>query len=107
MGSTGREAILLGESGKYAKGRYSISGGFVGLFEGKRIGRARNLDVLQKEIKKLDRELAELATNTEELQQTYNRHKGSTKNAEISSMSAVKNRHSGEQHGKASRGEKE
>src|SRR3546814_890131 len=96
MGSTGREAILLGESGKYAKGRYSISGGFVGLFEGKRIGRARNLDVLQKEIKKLDRELEELATNTEELQQTYNRLKGSTKTAEISSMRAVHNRLSGE-----------
>ena len=46
--STGH--IILEKSGKYVKGKYSITGGSVGLFEGKKIGRAKNLEKLQKEI---------------------------------------------------------
>jgi len=40
----------LEKSGKYVKGKYSITGGSVGLFEGKKIGRAKNLEKLQEEI---------------------------------------------------------
>ena len=48
------EAVFITESGKYTKRQFSISGGSVGLFEGKRIGRAKNLEKLQKEIKGLE-----------------------------------------------------
>ncbi|MBC8110393.1 MAG: chromosome segregation protein SMC, partial [Verrucomicrobia bacterium] len=41
----------LAETGKFIKKPHSISGGSVGLFEGKRIGRAKNLENLAKEIK--------------------------------------------------------
>ncbi len=43
-------AIVLHKSGKYVKGKYTLSGGSVGLFEGKKIGRAKNLEKLVDEI---------------------------------------------------------
>ncbi len=47
------ENTFITKSGKLTKRRFSISGGSVGLFEGKRIGRAKNLEKLDKEIKEL------------------------------------------------------
>lgn len=43
-------AIVLEKHGKYVKGKYSLTGGSVGLFEGKKIGRAKNLEKLREEI---------------------------------------------------------
>jgi chromosome segregation protein len=43
-------AIVLEKNGKYVKGEYSLTGGSVGLFEGKKIGRAKNLGKLFEEI---------------------------------------------------------
>ena len=43
-------AIVLEKNGRYVKGKYSLSGGSVGLFEGKKIGRAKNLEKLQGQI---------------------------------------------------------
>ncbi len=45
--------ILLDPNGLYIKKNFSLSGGSIGLFEGKRIGRAQNLEQLANEIKKL------------------------------------------------------
>lgn len=42
--------ILLEKSGKFVKGHYTLSGGSVGVFEGKKIGRAKNLEKLSDEI---------------------------------------------------------
>jgi len=42
--------IVLEKNGKFVKGKFSLSGGSVGLFEGKKIGRAKNLEKLWKEI---------------------------------------------------------
>ncbi len=53
-------AIILEKSGKYVKGKYSLSGGSVGLFEGKKIGRAKNLEKLVKEIAAQDTVVNEL-----------------------------------------------
>jgi len=44
------DSVVLERSGKYVKGKYTLSGGSVGLFEGKRIGRAKNLEKLHEEI---------------------------------------------------------
>ncbi len=38
--------VILEKSGKYVKGKFSLTGGSVGLFEGKKIGRAKNLEKL-------------------------------------------------------------
>jgi chromosome segregation protein len=43
-------AVVLEKNGKYVKGKYTLTGGSVGLFEGKKIGRAKNLEKLQDEI---------------------------------------------------------
>lgn len=46
--STG--GVILEKHGKYVKGEYALSGGSVGLFEGKKIGRVKNLEKLEEEI---------------------------------------------------------
>jgi chromosome segregation protein len=46
----GFTGIVLAKSGKFFKGKYTLSGGSVGLFEGKKLGRAKNLERLHEEI---------------------------------------------------------
>ncbi len=43
-------SVVLEKTGKYVKGKFSLTGGSVGLFEGKKIGRAKNLEKLREEI---------------------------------------------------------
>ncbi|MES2275811.1 MAG: chromosome segregation protein SMC [Bacteroidota bacterium] len=62
--------ILLGKSGKFNKAKLTMAGGSVGLFEGKRIGRAKNLENLNKEIKQLETLVGKLKNRSEELQGT-------------------------------------
>ncbi|MBX2966140.1 MAG: chromosome segregation protein SMC [Cyclobacteriaceae bacterium] len=50
---------FITKSGKLTKRRFSLSGGSVGLFEGKKIGRAKNLEKLEKEIRELTGKLNE------------------------------------------------
>jgi chromosome segregation protein len=42
--------VILEKHGKYVKGKYSLTGGSVGLFEGKKIGRAKNLEKISQEV---------------------------------------------------------
>lgn len=42
--------VVIEKNGKYVKGKYSLTGGSVGMIEGKKIGRVRNLEKLQEEI---------------------------------------------------------
>jgi chromosome segregation protein len=55
--------IFITKNGKLTKRKYSISGGSVGLFEGKKIGRAKNLEKLDKEIKELSAKSEEIRSN--------------------------------------------
>lgn len=48
--------VLLARSGRFIQRRYSISGGSIGLFEGKKIGRKKNMEVLDAAIKRLEKE---------------------------------------------------
>jgi len=43
-------SVILERHGKYVKGNYTLTGGSVGLFEGKKIGRAKNLEKLHEQI---------------------------------------------------------
>jgi chromosome segregation protein len=45
-------SVVLEKTGKFVKGKYSLTGGSVGLFEGKKIGRAKNMEKLQEEIRR-------------------------------------------------------
>ncbi|MEL6141468.1 MAG: chromosome segregation protein SMC, partial [Bacteroidota bacterium] len=67
---------ILARSGRFIRRPNSISGGSVGLFEGKKIGRKKNLELLEKAIeqaeanaKKLDKQLYEARTQVEQLRQ--------------------------------------
>ena len=42
--------VVIEKNGKYVKGKYALTGGSVGLIEGKKIGRVKNLEKLQEEI---------------------------------------------------------
>ncbi len=55
-----KEAVFITKSGKYIKRPLSLSGGSVGLFEGKKLGRAKNLENLAIEIKQLDKQLTKV-----------------------------------------------
>lgn len=83
--------VLLAQSGKFNKSKYTMAGGSVGLFEGKRIGRAKNLENLAKEIKKLEVELFELKTRSNELHTRSVALKASTKTAELNQKQAELN----------------
>jgi len=52
--------VLVSKSGKMIRGKYTLGGGSIGLFEGNKIGRAKNLERLAKEIKELSASSAEL-----------------------------------------------
>lgn len=47
--------IVLEKNGKYVKGKYTLSGGSVGMFEGRKIGRAKNLEKLQDDVQALQK----------------------------------------------------
>ncbi|NLR67154.1 chromosome segregation protein SMC [Chitinophaga varians] len=48
------EICLVEKSGRMHRGKFNITGGSVGLFEGKKLGRAKNLEKLEAEIKDLE-----------------------------------------------------
>jgi chromosome segregation protein len=62
------ENTFITKSGKLTRRKFSISGGSVGLFEGKKIGRAKNLEKLEKEIKELSVKLDEIRSSLLEKQ---------------------------------------
>lgn len=51
--------VLISKSGRYTGTGLSLSGGSLGLFEGKRLGRKRNLEILQKDIQKTEARVKE------------------------------------------------
>jgi chromosome segregation protein len=84
--------VVLGKSGKFNKTKHTMAGGSVGLFEGKRIGRAKNLDNLQKEIKTLDTQVTASRSKLEELQTKVLSLKSAGKAAEIKQLQQELNR---------------
>lgn len=60
------ESIFLAENGQITKRKFSLSGGSVGLFEGKRIGRAKNLEKLEKDIKELQKKVSLTRSNLDQ-----------------------------------------
>ena len=55
--------VALTTNGQFIKTKHSLSGGAVGLFEGKKIGRKKNLDSLKKQISKLEETVAKLKSS--------------------------------------------
>jgi chromosome segregation protein len=60
--------VLIEKSGKTLRGKYTLGGGSIGLFEGNKIGRAKNLERLAKEIEELTQSTAALKQQIGETQ---------------------------------------
>jgi len=59
--------VVIEKNGKYVKGKYSLTGGSVGMIEGKKIGRVKNLEKLQEEISTQSAVVEALRSNIQEL----------------------------------------
>lgn len=82
--TTGEDAfVLLDKEGKITHRQFSISGGSIGLFEGKRIGRAKNLEKLEKEIKGLKEDQSKADKELEGLKKQLEECKQSSKTAQL------------------------
>ncbi len=82
---------FITKSGKYTRRRFSLSGGSVGLFEGKKIGRAKNLEKLDKEIKELNHKLEEVRHSMLDRQRELERLRNhNLKNSIEEAQSAIK-----------------
>ncbi len=64
-----KSLVFISQNGKYCRTRHSLSGGSVGLFDGKRIGRAKHLEDLAKEIEQLSETAEQLRHKRDQLQQ--------------------------------------
>ena len=58
--------VVIEKNGKYVKGKYSLTGGSVGMIEGKKIGRVKNLEKLQEEIVAQEAVVEELRATIQE-----------------------------------------
>lgn len=83
---TDDDNTFITKSGKLTKKRFSISGGSVGLFEGKKIGRAKNLEKLDKEIKELTGKLGEIRDNLVQRQSDLEKLRHTTIRQEIDEL---------------------
>jgi len=81
------DCVFITKSGKITRRKFSISGGSVGLFEGKRIGRAKNLEKLEVEIKELTKKITEIKDNQESRQRELAQLKASTQKGLIEGIS--------------------
>src|SRR5690606_16460180 len=80
------ENTFITKSGKLTRKRFSISGGSVGLFEGKKIGRAKNLEKLEKEIRELQGKLDEVRTSLAERQSDFEKLRNNKIRKEIEDL---------------------
>jgi len=80
------ESVFITNNGKIIKRKFSISGGSVGLFEGKRIGRAKNLEKLQEDIKASSKKLENIKDSLEQKQKELANLKSETRKEEIESF---------------------
>jgi len=84
--------VIIGKSGKFNKSKHTMAGGSVGLFEGKRIGRAKNLENLAKEIKQFDTRVNYFKDQLQGLQNKQAALKASNKTEELKQKQLEVNR---------------
>ena len=82
MSSDG-DVVFITKSGKITKRKFSLSGGSVGLFEGKKIGRAKNLEKLDKEIKDLTKKVDDIRHSLMDRQRELERLRNNTLKQQI------------------------
>jgi chromosome segregation protein len=83
LNTNGQKIVLLTKTGRFIRQDFSLSGGAVGLFEGKKIGRAKNLEKLKAEIEKLERTTYQLHAHVSDIVIKINQLKGATQARQI------------------------
>lgn len=78
-----QKIVILTKSGKFIRQDFALSGGAVGLFEGKKIGRAKNLEKLKTDIEKLEKSTYTLHTKVGDYQIKIAQLKAATQQREI------------------------
>ncbi|MCX6275291.1 MAG: chromosome segregation protein SMC [Bacteroidetes bacterium] len=63
-----RSSVFISQNGKYCRTKHALSGGSVGLFDGKRIGRAKHMEQLSKEIEELSVSLSKVKALRDNMQ---------------------------------------
>jgi chromosome segregation protein len=84
--------VLIGKSGKFNKSKHTMAGGSIGLFEGKRIGRTKNLENLAKEIKQVETRVNYFKDHSQELQNKLAALKAAGKTEELKQKQLELNR---------------
>ncbi|QCK15052.1 chromosome segregation protein SMC [Mangrovivirga cuniculi] len=80
------DCIFITISGKITRRVNSITGGSVGLFEGKRIGRAKNLEKLQEQIETFSKKIHQVNKSLEENQKELHKLLESSEKEEIEEL---------------------
>ncbi len=83
--------VFLNKSGSLTRRQFSLSGGSVGLFEGKKIGRKKNLEILELEIKNTEGSVADLNKQLAMIRSDVSFLKTSDKKAETQKQQAELN----------------
>jgi len=83
--------VLLSKSGGFIKKKFSLSGGSVGLFEGKKIGRKKNLEILEKAIAELDKQKDKLTSTLLELKANLKALKANSSKVSINTEKKIFN----------------
>ena len=77
------ECTFIEKSGSFISKGNNISGGSVGLFEGKKIGRRKNLEVLEKKLTKLEKKIKTLQEKQEKIQKEIKRQQSEDNRPDI------------------------
>ena len=83
---------LLAKSGRFIQRRHSLSGGSVGLFEGKKIGRKKNLEILENSIKRAEQEEDKLSTQLYNLKASIDALKAQQTRQQIQQVQSALNK---------------
>lgn len=81
-----QDTIYILEDGHITKRKHSVTGGSIGIFEGKRIGRAKNLEKLLVQIKDLSGKLEEVNFNLNQRLDELKNLKSNTYKSQIESL---------------------
>ena len=93
------DVVLLSQSGRLIKRRYSVSGGSIGLFEGKKIGRKKNLELLEETIRNAETRENKLSTRYYSLKERMQKLKDQQLDSQIQQQKSDLNRLSQEKVG--------